>query len=135
MVCKLTLLHHQLIRNYFYTGRLNLNWLYFVCFVILDLEPEKWDRVLTDEYIDKLAPLVGSQSLQFFLELDMTFQEWEQIKYRQSERELVCLNCDILEAWKQNCYKCDVKPTLRDIGRAFGNIGKHIKIIENTLFD
>ena len=99
------------------------------------MEPEKWDRVLTDEYIDKLAPLVGSQSLQFFLELDMTFQEWEQIKYRQSERELVCLNCDILEAWKQNCYKCDVKPTLRDIGRAFGNIGKHIKIIENTLFD
>ena len=135
MVCKLTLLHHQLIRNYFYTRRLNLNWLYFVCFVILDLEPEKWDRVLTDEYIDKLAPLVGNQSLQFFLELDMTFQVWEQIKYRQSERDLVQLNCDILEAWKQNCFKYNVRPTLRDIGRAFGNIGKHIQTIENTLFN
>jgi hypothetical protein len=37
--------------------------------------------------------------------------------------------------WKQNCYKYNVRPTLRDIGRAFGNIGKHIQIIENTLFD
>ena len=99
------------------------------------MEPEKWDLVLTDEFIDKLAPVVGSQSLQFLLELDMTFKDWEQIKYRQSERDLVQLNCDILEAWKQNCYKHSVRPTLRDIGRAFGNIGKHIKIIENTVFD
>ena len=99
------------------------------------MEPEKWDLVLTDEFIDKLAPLVGSQSLQFLLELDMTFQDWEQIKYRQSERDLIRLNCDILEAWKNNCKKCNVRPTLRDIGRAFGNIGKHIKIIESTLFD
>jgi hypothetical protein len=103
--------------------------------VILDLEPEKWDLKLTDEFIDKLAPLVGSQSLEFLLELDMTFQDWEQIKHKQSERDLVQLNCDILEAWKQNCYKNNVRPTLRDIGRAFGNIGNHIKIIENTLFD
>jgi len=98
------------------------------------LEPEKWDLVLTDEFIDKLAPLVGSQSLQFLLELDMTFQYWEQIKSIH-KRDLVKLNCDILETWKQNCYKYSVRPTLRDIGRAFGNIGKHIKIIENTLFD
>jgi hypothetical protein len=42
--------------------------------------------LLTDEFIDKLAPLVGSQSLPFLLELDMTFQDWEQIKYKQSER-------------------------------------------------
>ena len=99
------------------------------------MEPEKWDRVLTDEYIEKLAPLVGRQSLQFLLELDMTFQDWEKINYRQSERDLVQLNCDILEAWKKNCNKYNVRPTLRDIGRAFGNIGKHIKIIESTLFD
>ena len=109
--------------------------IFCLCVIILDLEPEKWDRVLTDEYIDKLAPLVGSLSLQFFLELDMTFQEWAQIKYRQPERDLVRLNCAILETWKRNCYKYSVRPTLRDIGRAFGNIGKHIKIIENTLFD
>jgi hypothetical protein len=91
--------------------------------------------VLTDEFTDKLAPLVGSQSLQFLLELGMPFQDWEQIKYKQSPRDLVQLNCDILKAWKQNCYKYNVRPTLRDIGRAFGNIGKHIKLIENTLFD
>jgi hypothetical protein len=109
--------------------------IFCLCVVILDLEPEKWDLKLTDEFIDKLAPLVGSQSLQFLLELDMTFQDWEQIKHKQSERDLVWLNRDILEAWKQNCYKYSVRPTLRDIGRAFGNIGKHIKIIENTLFD
>ena len=109
--------------------------IFCTCVVILDLEPEKWDLKLTDEFIDKLAPLVGSQSLEFLLELDMTFQDWEQIKYKQSERDLVQLNCAILEAWKRNCYKYNVRPTLRDIGRAFGNIGKHIKIIENTLFD
>jgi hypothetical protein len=50
--------------------------------------------------VDKLAPLVGIQSLEFLLELDMTFQDWEQIKYRQSERDLIRLNCDILEAWQ-----------------------------------
>ena len=91
--------------------------------------------MLTDEFIDKLAPLVGRQSLQFLLEVDMTFQDCEKIKYRQSERVLVRLNCDILKAWKQNCYKYNVRPTLRDIRRAFGNIGKHIQIIENTLFN
>ena len=99
------------------------------------MEPEKWDLELTDKYIDKLAPLVGSQSLQFLLELDMTFQDWEQIKHRQSERDFVRLNCDFMEAWKRNSYKHSVRPTLRDIGRAFSNIGKHIKIIEKTLFD
>ena len=109
--------------------------IFFLCFVILDLEPEKWDLVLTDESTDKLAPLVGMQSLQFLLELGMSFQYWEQIKYKQSQKNLVRLNCDILKAWKQNCYKYNVRPTLRDIGRAFGNIGKHIKLIENTLFD
>ena len=91
--------------------------------------------MLTDKFIDKLAPFVGRQSLQFLLEVDMTFQDCEKIKYRQSERVLVRLNCDILKAWKQNCYKYNVRPTLRDIRRAFGNIGKHIQIIENTLFD
>ena len=109
--------------------------IFCLCVVILDLEPEKWDLKLTDKFIDKLAPLVGNQSLQFLLELDMTFQDWEQIKHKQLERDLVRLNCDILEAWKQNCDKHTVRPTLRDIGRAFGNIGNHIKIIENTLFD
>ena len=109
--------------------------MFCLCVVILDLEPEKWDLVLTDEFIDKLAPLVGNKSLQFLLELDMTFQDWEQIKHRQSERDLVELNRDILEAWKHNCYTHNVRPTLRNIRRAFGNIGKHIKIIENTLFD
>jgi hypothetical protein len=43
------------------------------------------------------------------------------IKIKQSERDLVRLNCDILEAWKQNCNTNNVRPTLRDIGRAFGN--------------
>ena len=109
--------------------------IFCICVVILDLEPEKWDLVLTDEYIDKLAPLVGSTSLQFLLELDMTFQDLEQIKHRQSERDLIRLNCEILEAWKRNCNTYNVRPTLRDIGRAFGNIGKHIKIIANTLLD
>ena len=99
------------------------------------MEPAKWDLVLTDEFTDKLAPLVGSQSLPFLLELDMSFQDWEQIKYKQSQRDLVRLNCDILKAWEQNCNKYNVRPTLRDIGRAFGNIGKHIKLIENALFD
>jgi hypothetical protein len=108
--------------------------MFCLCVVILDLQPEKWDLVLTDEYIDKLAPLIGGQSLRFLLGLDMTFQDWEQIKYRQSERDLVELNCAILEAWKQNCYNHSVRPTLRDIGRVFDNIGKHIKIVEQTLF-
>jgi hypothetical protein len=106
--------------------------IFCLCVVILEFEPEKWDLVLTDEFIDKLAPLVGSKSLQFLLELDMTFQDWEPIKYKQTERDLVQLNRAILEAWKR---KYRVKPTLREIGRAFGNIGKHIKIIEKTLFD
>ena len=109
--------------------------IFCLCVVILDWKPEIWDLVLTDKFIDKLAPLVGSKSLQFLLELDMTFQDWEQIKYKQSQRDLVRLNCDILEAWERNCCKCGVRPTLRSIGRAFGNIGKHIKIIEKTLFD
>ena len=99
------------------------------------MEPEKWDRVLTDEYIDKLAPIVGSQSLQLLLELDMTFQDWEHIKHKQLERDLVRMNCDILEAWKQKCYKHSIRPTIRDIRGALCNIGKHIKIIEHTLFD
>ena len=106
-----------------------------LCFVILELETAKWDLVLTDEFTDKLAPLVGSKSLQFLLELGMLFKDWEDIKSKQSQRGLVQLNCDILKAWKQNCYTHNLIPTLRDIGRAFGNIGKHIKLIENTLFD
>jgi hypothetical protein len=109
--------------------------IFCLCVVILDFETEKWDLVLTDEFIDKLAPLVGSQSLPFLLELDMTFQDWEQIKCRPPEGDLVRLNRDILETWKQNCNKYHVKPTLREIARAFGNIGKHIKIIGKTLFD
>ena len=110
--------------------------IFCLCVVILDLEPEKWDLKLTDEFIDKLAPLVGSKSLQFLLELDMTFQDWEPIEYRhRHNRDLVQLNHDILEAWKQNCYNHRVRPTLREIGRAFGNIGKNIKITERALFE
>jgi hypothetical protein len=75
--------------------------------------------VLTDEFIDKLAPLVGRQSLQFLLEVDMPFQDCEKIKYRQSERDLVRLNCDILKAWKQNCYKYNVHVCLLYIGNLF----------------
>jgi hypothetical protein len=37
--------------------------------------------MLTDKFIDKLAPLVGKKSLHFHLELDMTFQDWELIEY------------------------------------------------------
>jgi hypothetical protein len=58
----------------------------------------------------------------------LTFQDLEQIKHRQSERDLIRLNCEILEAWKRNCNTYNVRPTLRDIGRAFGNIGKLIKM-------
>jgi hypothetical protein len=45
----------------------------------------------------------------FLLELDMTFQDWEQIKFRPPEGDLVRLNRDILETWKQNCNKYHVK--------------------------
>ncbi|CAC5384010.1 unnamed protein product [Mytilus coruscus] len=41
-----------------------------------DREPEKWDLVLTEEYIDRLAPLIGDNSLQFLIELEMGFHTW-----------------------------------------------------------
>jgi hypothetical protein len=66
-----TVMTHQLIGNNLYIRHLKL-FIFCLCFVIVDLEPEKWDLVLTDEYIEKLAPLIGRQSLQFLLELDMT---------------------------------------------------------------
>ncbi|CAG2205353.1 unnamed protein product [Mytilus edulis] len=101
-----------------------------------DMEPEKWDLVPTAEQIDRLAPLVGKNSLPFQIELGMDFHTWEQISYRQNERALVRLNRDILEEWRfQFCKMHSLKPTLRKIAHAFSNINKNIKIVENTLSD
>ena len=63
-------------------------------------DPAKWDSVLTDEEVDKLAPLLGGDSLPFLVELGMDFQTWEQISHRQLERDLVKINRDILEERK-----------------------------------
>ncbi|XP_076087934.1 uncharacterized protein LOC143058344 [Mytilus galloprovincialis] len=101
-----------------------------------DMEPEKWDLVPTAEHIDRLAPLVGKYSLPFLIELGMDFNTWEQISHRQNERDLVRLNQDILEEWRfRFCRKHNLKPTLREIARAFSNIGKNVKIVDNTLSD
>ncbi|XP_052079742.1 uncharacterized protein LOC127717916 [Mytilus californianus] len=101
-----------------------------------DMEPEKWDLVPTAEHIDRLAPLVGKNSLPFLIELGMDFHTWEQISHRQNERDLVRLNRDILEEWRfKFCRMHNLKPTLRKVAHAFSNIGKHIKIVDNTLSD
>ncbi|VDI00256.1 Hypothetical predicted protein [Mytilus galloprovincialis] len=99
-------------------------------------QQEMWDLVPVDEHIDRLAPLVGNNSLPFLIELGMEFQTWEQICYRQNERDLVRLNKDILEEWRNKfCTKHSLKPTLRTIAQALSYIGKSVKIVENTLSD
>ncbi|CAC5393345.1 unnamed protein product [Mytilus coruscus] len=104
--------------------------------IYFDMEPQKWDLVPTAEHIDKLAPLVGKNSLPFLIELGMDFHTWEQISHRQNERDLVRLNMDILEEWRfKFCKMHNLKPTLRKIAHAFSNIGKNIKIVDNTLSD
>ncbi|CAG2210854.1 unnamed protein product [Mytilus edulis] len=101
----------------------------------IDLD-DKWDIVPTEEHIDRLAPLIGNSSLHFLIELDMKFETWEQICYRQADRDLVRLNKNILEEWRnQFCRSHNLKPTLRKIGQAFSNVGKHVKMVENTLSD
>ncbi|XP_076088136.1 uncharacterized protein LOC143058510 [Mytilus galloprovincialis] len=102
-----------------------------------DKEPEKWDLVPTEEHIDRLAPIIGNNSLQFLIELEMEFKTWEQISYRHTfTRDLVTLNKDVLEEWRTKfCKMHSLKPTLRKIAQAFSNIGKHIDIVENTLSD
>ncbi|VDI41692.1 Hypothetical predicted protein, partial [Mytilus galloprovincialis] len=63
-------------------------------------DPEKWDLVPTDEDIDKMAPLIGNNSLLFLVELGMDLEIWATINYRQMKRDLVQLNRDILDEWK-----------------------------------
>ncbi|XP_063417514.1 uncharacterized protein LOC134700071 [Mytilus trossulus] len=99
-------------------------------------EADKWDIVPTEEHIDRLAPLVGNNSLPFLIELGMGFQTWEQIIHRQNKRDLVRLNKDILEEWRfQFCKMHSLKPTLRNVANAFINIGKNVQIVEKTLSD
>ncbi|CAC5373896.1 unnamed protein product [Mytilus coruscus] len=99
-------------------------------------EADKWGMVPTEEHIDRLAPLIGNNSLPFLIELGMEFQTWEQIAHRQNERDLVRLNKDILEEWRfQFCKMHSLKPTLRNIANAFINIGKNVQIVEKTLSD
>ncbi|XP_063417516.1 uncharacterized protein LOC134700074 [Mytilus trossulus] len=101
-----------------------------------NMQPEKWDLVPTAEHIDRLAPLVGKYSLPFLIELGMDLNTWEQISHRQNKRDLVRLNQDILEEWRfKFCRMHNLKPTLRKIARAFSNIDKNIKLVENTLSD
>ncbi|XP_071123677.1 uncharacterized protein [Mytilus edulis] len=101
-----------------------------------DMEPEKWDLVPTEKHIDRIAPLVGNNSLLFLVELGMDFKSWEQIRYRQKERDLVKLNRDILQEWSFTfCNVHTIRPTMRHIVQALTNIGKNIKTIENALAD
>ncbi|XP_071150393.1 uncharacterized protein [Mytilus edulis] len=100
-----------------------------------DHEPEKWDMETTVEHFDRLAPLVGNNSLAFLVELGMKFQKWEQIRFKQSGRDLVKLNRDILQEWKTFCNINTIRPSLRHIGQAFNNIGKNIKNVEHLLAD
>lgn len=100
------------------------------------MEPEKWDLVPTEKHIDRIAPLVGNNSLLFLVELGMDFKSWEQIRYRQKERDLVKLNRDILQEWSFTfCNVHTIRPTMRHIVQALTNIGKNIKTIENALAD
>ncbi|CAG2189116.1 inlA [Mytilus edulis] len=99
-------------------------------------EPEIWDYEPSEEHFDRLAPFVGNNSLPFLIELGMEFKTWEQIRFRQKERDLVKLNRDIMQEWKSTfCNVHAIRPSLRHIGQAFNNIGKNIKIIENVLAD
>lgn len=92
--------------------------------------------VPTEEHLDRMAPLVGNNSLSFLVELGMGFQTWEQIKYRQNERDLVKLNRDILLEWKSEfCSSYNIRPSLRHVAQAFNNIGTNIKTIESVLAD
>ncbi|VDI58011.1 Hypothetical predicted protein [Mytilus galloprovincialis] len=76
-----------------------------------DKEPEKWDLIATEEHLDRVAPLVGNKSLPFLVELGMEFKTWEQIKYRQKEKDLVKLNRDILQEWRSVfCVSYQLKP-------------------------
>ncbi|XP_076116511.1 uncharacterized protein LOC143083986 isoform X1 [Mytilus galloprovincialis] len=101
-----------------------------------DQEPEIWDYEPSEEHFDRLAPFVGNNSLPFLIELGMEFKTWEQIRFRQKERDLVKLNRDIMQEWKSTfCNLHAIRPSLRHIGQAFNNIGKNIKIIENVLAD
>ncbi|VDI39842.1 Hypothetical predicted protein, partial [Mytilus galloprovincialis] len=101
-----------------------------------DQEPEKWDLVPSDEHFDKLAPLVGNNSLAFLVELGMEFATWEDIRYKQNEKDLLKLNRDILQEWKTEfCNSNSIRPSLRHIGQAFINIGKTIKSVETVLAD
>ncbi|XP_076088947.1 uncharacterized protein LOC143059351 [Mytilus galloprovincialis] len=105
-------------------------------FIGYDREPEKWDVIPTEEHIDRLVPLVGNNSLPFLIELGMDFHTWERISHKQNERDLVRLNKDILEEWRNKfCRMRSLKPTLRTIAQSFSNIGKNVKIVENALLD
>ncbi|CAG2206486.1 unnamed protein product [Mytilus edulis] len=74
-----------------------------------DKEPEKWDIVPTEKHIDKLAPLIGNNSLKFLIELEMEFNTWERINFRHTvERDLVKLNREILEEWRNTFVKCTI---------------------------
>ncbi|XP_071149247.1 uncharacterized protein [Mytilus edulis] len=80
--------------------------------IYFDMEPEKWDLVPTAEHIDRLAPLIGKNSLPFLIELGMDFNTWEQIRRRQNERDWVRLNQDILVEWRfKFCRMHNLKPT------------------------
>ena len=101
-----------------------------------DLSPEKWNLVTTDEDIDRLAPLVGGDSLSLLVELGMDFNVLEQIKYSQQERNLVKLNRDILHEWRDTfCKSKCIRPTLRYVANAFQKLGMNVKMVENVLFD
>ncbi|VDI08090.1 Hypothetical predicted protein [Mytilus galloprovincialis] len=86
-----------------------------------DQEPEIWDSLPTDELLDRLAPLIGNNSLLFLVELGMAFSTWEQIRYKQNDRNLVKLNRDILQEWRTTfCNLKSIKPSLRHIGSTAG---------------
>ncbi|XP_052103353.1 uncharacterized protein LOC127736792 [Mytilus californianus] len=104
--------------------------------VDFETDPEKWDLVPTDEDIDKMAPLIGNKSLLFLVELGMDLDIWATINYRQVKRDLVQLNRDILNEWKNTfCTTHNMKPTLRIIAQAYKHIGNDVKVMENTLFN
>ncbi|CAC5415906.1 unnamed protein product [Mytilus coruscus] len=104
-------------------------------FVDFNTDPEKWDLVPSDEDIDKMAPFIGNKSLFFLVELGMDLETWDIINHRQTKRDLVKLNKDILDEWRLNCKANNVRPTMRMIAQAYKSIGKDIRVLENTLFN
>ncbi|XP_063448209.1 uncharacterized protein LOC134727752 [Mytilus trossulus] len=104
-------------------------------FVDFDTDPEKWDLVPSDEDIDKMAPLIGKKSLFFLVELGMDLETWDTINHRQTKRDLVKLNKDILDEWMLICKVKNVRPAMRMIAQAYKSIGKDIRVLENTLFN